>query len=133
VTEPGLRLPIGDEATITHAVLETRSFASGAGFNETDTSLIVTALSELAHNIRKYAKRGEVVVRTALAGGLNGIEIVASDRGPGIANVEEALQDHFSSSGTLGLGLPGVRRMMDEFEIESQPGEGTRVTVRKWL
>ena len=133
MTEPGLRLPISDEPTITHAVLEARSFAADAGFNEVDTSLIVTALSELAHNIRKYAGRGEISVRPALATSHNGIEIVASDRGPGIADLEAALRDHFSSSGTLGLGLPGVRRMMDEFEIESRPGAGTRVTVRKWL
>ena len=68
-----------------------------------------------------------------LYGGNRGIEIVAEDAGPGIADVKQAMQDRFSSSGTLGLGLPGVKRMMDEFELESQLGQGTRVRVRKWL
>jgi serine/threonine-protein kinase RsbT len=65
--------------------------------------------------------------------GCKGIEIEVSDHGPGIADVEGAMNDHFSSGGTLGLGLPGVKRMMDEFSLESSPGQGTRVTARKWI
>ena len=72
-------------------------------------------------------------MRPASAMGKRGVEIEVVDTGPGIADCEAAMDDHYSSGGTLGLGLPGVRRMMDEFSLESTPGEGTRVTVRKWL
>ncbi len=95
--------------------------------------MIATAVSELARNILKYADSGEIRLRVVAKGFRRGIEVVAEDRGPGISNPDEALKDHFSSSGTLGLGLPGVKRMMDEFQLESAPQQGTRVTVRKWL
>lgn len=94
--------------------------------------MVATAVSELAGNIIKYATRGEVVVRGVKERGRRGVEVVVSDNGPGIADVEQALQDHFSTSGTLGLGLPGVKRLMDQFSIESAPGRGTTVVACKW-
>ncbi len=84
-------------------------------------------------NILKYAGSGEIRLRRVTGADGRGVEIEAIDQGPGIADCEEAMNDHFSSGGTLGLGLPGVKRMMDEFSLESTPGEGTRVTARKWI
>ena len=95
--------------------------------------MIATAVSELVRNILKYAGNGEIWLRRIKEPSRRGIEIEALDRGPGIADCEAAMLDHVSSGGTLGLGLPGVRRMMDEFSLESTPGEGTRVTARKWI
>ena len=109
-----------------------RALATELGFSAVDATLIATAISELARNIVAYAQRGEIRLRTMQGSTRRGIEVVASDDGPGIADVRQALRDGFSTSGSLGLGLPGVRRLMDEFEVESQPGRGTRVTVRKW-
>jgi serine/threonine-protein kinase RsbT len=126
-------LPIGDEGDLTHAVLCAGRMAQDTGFDLVGRSAIMTALSELARNILKYAGRGEVVIARITGDRGAGVEIIARDRGPGIADVERALQDHFSTSGTLGLGLPGVRRLMAEFEIVSSPGQGTCVTARKWL
>ena len=126
------RLPVGDEVELMQAVVHAGRHARQVGFGEVDAAKVMTAASELARNILKYAGRGAILV-AGLDGprGL-GVEVVAEDSGPGIADVEAALRDHFSTAGTLGLGLPGVRRMMDEFEIASAPGRGTRVTVRKW-
>ena len=95
--------------------------------------MIATAVSELVRNILKYAGSGEIRLRRVKEKAGRGVEIEAVDHGPGISDCEAAMQDHFSSSGTLGLGLPGVKRMMDEFSLESAPGEGTRVTARKWI
>ena len=96
-------------------------------------NMIATALSELGQNILKYAERGEVSIEQISEGTRTGVQLTAQDQGPGIEDLEQAMTDHFSSSGTLGLGLPGVRRMMDEFKIDSAPQQGTVVTVRKWL
>ena len=114
-------------------VLESTLYSREAGFDETPSRMIATAVSELVRNILKYAGSGEIRLRRVKEPGRRGIEIEAADRGPGIADCKAAMDDHFSSGGTLGLGLPGVKRMMDEFSLESTPGEGTRVTVRKWI
>jgi serine/threonine-protein kinase RsbT len=95
--------------------------------------MIATAVSEVARNILEYAKRGEVVVSVVQRGDRRGLEVLARDRGPGIADVSRAMQDGFSTSRGLGLGLPGSRRLMDDFELESKVGLGTTVTMRKWL
>ncbi len=94
---------------------------------------LVTAASELGYNILRYAGRGQITVRIGVLGGRRVCELVAEDHGPGIADLALALQDNFSTGSGLGLGLPGVRRLMDTFDIASQPGRGTRVTVRRWL
>lgn len=106
--------------------------AHDLGFTGQDAQTVATAVSELVRNILKYAGMGEVRIDEVRKERNVGIRITASDRGPGIDDLEAAMSDHYSSSGTLGLGLPGVRRMMDEFEIGSTPGKGTDVVVFKW-
>lgn len=132
MTRERFRVPIRDESGVAWSIAEVKKVASDLGFEEHIQMMIATAVSELANNIIKYAGRGEIVIKKIARRNRMGIEIVAQDRGPGITNVKEALADHFSSSGTLGLGLPGVQRMMDEFDIQSHPGQGTTVIIRKW-
>lgn len=128
-----MRIWITSEASITQAVLAAKKFSVQVGFKDYQASMIASAVSELARNIEKYARRGEIVLRTVSQSYSTGIEIIAQDEGPGIANPEEAMKDHYSSSGTLGLGLPGVKRLMDEFDLKTEVERGTVITVRKWL
>jgi serine/threonine-protein kinase RsbT len=130
------RVQIKSDTDIVTARSQGRMLAIELGFSSGDSTLIATAISELARNILSYARQGEILIR-AINGsndGSNhsGILIVASDNGPGIADLRQALRDGFSTSGSLGLGLPGVRRLMDEFEITSEPMQGTTVKVKKW-
>ncbi len=127
------RTRVATEGDVLRAVLTARLAAREIGFDDGTQQMIATAASELARNILKYAGHGEVIVTETVRGKRRGIEVTVRDRGPGIADVDKALQDHFSSSGTLGLGLPGVKRMMDHFEIDSRSGHGTTVLIRKWL
>jgi len=111
-----------------------RAMAQQTGFSAGEATLIATAISELARNIVSYANQGSVTLRPVHgSNGATGLTIVASDSGPGIADLNLALRDGYSSSGGLGLGLPGVRRLMDEFDIASRAGSGTTVTITKWL
>ena len=126
-------LSIETDSDAGRAALESTQFALAAGFDDTPSRMIATAVSELARNILKYAITGEIRLRHVDGPNGRGIEIEAVDRGPGIEDPEAAMRDSFSSGGTLGLGLPGVRRLMDEFSLESTPGEGTRVTAVKWI
>lgn len=129
-----MRIPITKEQDVVRAVLEGTRRAAELGLDQVTRQRVSTAISELARNIIKYAGgKGAVIIRTVSESGRTGLEVVAADRGPGIENVEEALKDHFSSGGTLGLGLPGVQRLMDEFTIQSEPGVGTTVTARIWV
>jgi serine/threonine-protein kinase RsbT len=125
-------VPIDTDRDIVEARKRGRALADDAGFGLTDLAIIATAISELARNTLQYASGGQIVVRLAGDHDRRGIEIIAADDGPGIDDVPRALQDGYSTSGSLGLGLPGVRRLMDEFQIESQPGEGSVVTAKKW-
>jgi serine/threonine-protein kinase RsbT len=109
-----------------------RALAISMGFSAGDSTLIATAISELARNIVSYAKRGEIQLNAVHSSGREGIMVLAKDEGPGIRNIQLALQDGYSTSGSLGLGLPGVKRLMDEFEIISGNGSGTKVSVKKW-
>jgi serine/threonine-protein kinase RsbT len=127
-----IRVAINSDQDIVLARQKGRSLAIELRFSPVDATLIATAISELARNILAYARKGEITLRTVLAAGRQGILIVASDDGPGIRDINQALRDGFSTSGSLGLGLPGVRRLMDEFEISSRPGRGTKVAVKKW-
>ena len=124
---------IRTEIDASQAVLESTLYARTAGMEEAPSRMIATAVSELVRNILKYAGSGEIRLRQVRDMGSRGVEIEAIDKGPGIADCEAAMSDHFSSSGTLGLGLPGVQRMMDEFTLDSSPGNGTRVTACKWI
>lgn len=110
-----------------------RDLALRSGFTQTESTLIATAISELARNIVLYAKSGEMTLGLANHEDRSGIMIIARDNGPGIADLQRALVGGYSTSGGLGLGLPGVRRMMDEFDVHTKPGEGTAVTATKWL
>jgi len=125
-------VPIDCDRDIVEARQRGRQLADHAGFSLTDLAIIATAISELARNSLRYATGGQIVVRLAEDQNRRGIEIIAADDGPGIGDINQALQDGYSTSGSLGLGLPGVRRLMDEFQIESQPGEGSVVTAKKW-
>jgi len=127
-----VRVSIDCDADIVAARQKGRELASHCGFPSTDLAVVATAISELARNIVRYAVRGEVTLRLVDNNGKRGIEVVAADDGPGIPDIGLAMQDGYSTSGGLGLGLPGTRRLMDEFEITSAFGKGTTVTVRRW-
>jgi serine/threonine-protein kinase RsbT len=126
-------IPIQREADIVLARQRGRELAASVGFMSTDQTLIATAISEVARNILVYATQGEIVLGHADDGVRTGIRVIARDDGPGIADIELAMRKGFSTHRSLGLGLPGARRLMDDFEIESAPGKGTRITMRKWV
>ena len=109
-----------------------RDTAKNMGFGAIDQARIATAVSELARNIFLYAGTGTVTVREAERAGRRGIEIVCEDQGPGIANIDVVMQDGYSTSRGMGMGLPGAKRLMDDFEIRSQEGVGTTIVCRKW-
>lgn len=127
------RIPVRRDADVVAARQRGREVARELGFSATDLTLVATAISEIARNIVRFAERGEITFRTVVAGEREGLEIVARDVGPGIPDVEQALRDGYSTYGGMGLGLPGSRRLMDEFEVTSQVGEGTTVRMTKWL
>jgi serine/threonine-protein kinase RsbT len=127
-----VRVAIRTDADVVTARQEARTMGAGLGFSSTDLTLLATAISEIARNITTYAGEGEVALRALNDGARVGIEVVATDDGPGIDDVELAMQDGFTTGSGLGLGLPGTRRLVDEFELETQPGGGTRVRLVKW-
>lgn len=128
-----VRVAIASDDDVVAARQAGRRLAESLGLGTTDLTLVATAISEVARNITAYAGSGEILVRPIELNGAHGIEVVARDDGPGIADVDRALQDGFTTGGGLGLGLPGARRLMDDFEIVSQPGIGTTVTMTKWV
>jgi serine/threonine-protein kinase RsbT len=125
-------VPINTDIDVVAARQKGRELATVLGFVSTDSTLLATAISELARNIIRYAKKGEILIASVQSGDRVGITVVARDDGPGIANISLAMQDGFSTSGGLGLGLPGVKRMMDEFHLVSDANNGTKVTIKKW-
>ena len=127
-----IRIPIDSEADIVATRQQGRALAAELGFSSADLTLIATAISEVARNIVAYAKRGEIVLRHANQGSRRGIVVVARDKGPGIPDIAQAMQDGYSTSRGLGLGLPGAKRLMDEFDIASQVGKGTTIVMKKW-
>ncbi|MDM8516459.1 anti-sigma regulatory factor [Desulfobacterales bacterium HSG16] len=128
------RIDIEQESSIYKASEAARKIASKLGFDNIKQCKIATAVSELATNIHRYAGSGFILIRIIDIGSRQGVEIIAEDIGPGIADLKSALMDNFSTSaGSLGIGLPGTQRMMDEFEIESKTGKGTLVKIREWL
>lgn len=126
------RVEINHEADIVAARQIGRELSTELGFTSTDITLIATAISEVARNILVYAQYGEVRLRRITESPLEGVEVVAADTGPGIPDVDQAMQDGFSTGGSLGLGLPGARRLMDKFSITSEVGKGTTITMVKW-
>jgi serine/threonine-protein kinase RsbT len=127
-----IRVPIKSDADTVIARQQGRALAAQLGLSTSDQALVATAISELARNIVEYAKCGEIILELAERGNKRGVVVIARDEGPGIPDIERAMQDGFTTGHGLGLGLPGARRLMDEFEIVSQVGQGTTVTVRKW-
>jgi serine/threonine-protein kinase RsbT len=132
-TDTAITVAITHEADIVVARLKGRELAVQAGFAASELTLIATAISELARNIVVYAREGEIQLELHDRNGRRGLEVVARDRGPGIPDVSRAMRDGYSTSKSLGLGLPGARRLMDEFQIESVVGQGTTITMRKWV
>jgi serine/threonine-protein kinase RsbT len=128
------RIAIESDADVVTARQRARELAADLELSSTDQTLLATAISEVARNITTYAKRGEVSVSIVddETDGRRGIRVVASDNGPGIEDIDRALQDGYTTGGGLGLGLPGARRLVDDFHIESAPGRGTTVTLVKW-
>lgn len=126
-------VPIRSDLDIITARVEGRELAKELGFGVIDQARVATAISELTRNIVQYAEKGEAVMRSVDRDGRVGIEIVCQDHGPGIENVDLAMQDGFSTSTSLGMGLPGAKRLMDDFEIQSTVGVGTTIIIRKWL
>jgi len=128
-----VQITIETEADIVVARQKGRELAARGGFSTTDQTLIATAISEVARNIMQYARRGEIILSALEITGRRGIDVLARDDGPGIADLALAMQDGYSTGNSLGLGLPGVRRLMDEFNLESVPGRGTTVRLKKWV
>jgi serine/threonine-protein kinase RsbT len=127
------RIAIESDADVVTARQRARALAVELEMPSTDQTLLATAISEIARNITAYAERGEVVIeRVRDRNGREGVRVVARDEGPGIADLEMALTDGYTTGGGLGLGLPGARRLVDDFDIETAPGKGTTVTLIKW-
>ena len=126
-------IPIESDADVVTARQEARAMAGDLELTSTDQTLLATAISEVARNITTYAKRGEVELSVVKDdNGREGIQVIARDDGPGIENIERAMQDGYTSGGGLGLGLPGARRLVDDFDIQTAPGQGTTVTLVMW-
>ena len=131
---PGVEhVSVSRDADVVTARQKAREISARAGFSGTDQTVIATAISEISRNIVKFAERGEVVIRLMSEAGRRGVSVVARDVGPGIENPEQAMRDGYSTYHGLGLGLPGAKRLMDRFDLDSVPGEGTTVTMEKWL
>lgn len=110
-----------------------RNVAKELGFGTVDQARVTTAISELARNIYLYAGQGTVAIEKVQRNGKVGMKIIAMDEGPGIKDIRKVMEDGYTTSGGLGAGLPGVKRLMDEFDIDSTPGKGTRILATKWL
>ena len=130
--EDEVRVPIKGDADLVAARAEGRALAERLGFPRPDPVLIATAISEVARNIVVHVGHGEIILRPFEEPDRYGLVVIASDAGPGIRDVEAAVHDDYSGSGGLGLGLPGARRLMDDFEVVSGPDTGTTVTMTKW-
>ncbi len=125
-------VPIRVDADVLVARQKARELAKSLKFSASELTLIATAISEVARNIVTYAKHGEIMLKLVNQGRRRGIRVVAQDQGPGIADITRAMEDGFSTSSSLGLGLPGSKRLMDDFDIVSVLGKGTTVTMTKW-
>jgi serine/threonine-protein kinase RsbT len=127
-----LRVAIASDSDVVAARTEARALAAELNFTSTDVTLLATAISEVARNITTYAGEGEIVLSVVYNDDRAGIRVEARDRGPGIRDVERAMEDGYSTGSGMGLGLPGARRLTDEFAIDSRPGRGTTVVMVKW-
>ncbi len=128
-----VRIQVDRDVDIVSARQSGRELAATIGFGGSDLTLIATAISELARNMIVYAERGEIVLSVTRNGPRRGLQVIARDQGPGIADIELAMRDGYSTGMSLGLGLPGARRLMDELDVFSEVGKGTTVTMKKWI
>ena len=124
---------IMSDADIVTARQKGRALAKELGFEGGDITLVAAAISEVARNIVEYAKSGEIVFQSVTNGSKRGLCVTARDQGPGIPNINQAMQYGYSTRRGLGVGLPGAKLLMDEFEIVSEVGVGTTITMKKWL
>lgn len=131
MSEP-VRLPIAADVDVVEARQRGRALAADAGFSSAEQTVIAAAISEIARNIVMYAKQGEIILSLVQSGGRQGVAVVAIDEGPGIPDLKRAMQDGYSTADGVGTGLPGAKRLMDEFEVESVVGRGTTVKMTKW-
>jgi serine/threonine-protein kinase RsbT len=127
-----VRVVIESDSDLVDARAAARDLAARLGFSRTDATLIATAISEVARNIVVHVGHGAILMRPLYEDSRYGLEVVAEDKGVGIRDVQAALEDGYAGRGGLGLGLPGARRLMDDFEIETDADRGTRVTMKKW-
>ena len=127
-----LRLPIAADVDVVEARQQGRGLAAVAGFSSGEQTVIAAAISEIARNILMYAKKGEIILSLVQNGDRQGVSVVAIDQGPGITDIERAMQYGYSTSHGVGAGLPGAKRLMDDFDLQSTPGQGTTVTMTKW-
>ncbi len=130
--EDEVRIPINTDSDLVRARAQGRTMAQRLGFPRPDPTLIATAISELARNIVVHAGRGEIVLQPVEERNRYGLIVIAIDKGAGIRDIEAALEADYSGRGGLGLGLAGARRLMDEFELNSDADSGTSVTMKKW-
>jgi serine/threonine-protein kinase RsbT len=128
-----VRVPIERDEDVVIARQKGRELAAQTGFSNTDRTIIALAISEIARNIVSYARRGEISMSQVSDGVRLGIQIVAEDEGPGIPDIELAMRDGYSTAKSLGVGLPGTKRIMDEFELTSTVGKGTTIRMKRWL
>ncbi|EGQ25091.1 MULTISPECIES: anti-sigma regulatory factor [Sporosarcina] len=131
--EHGSSIEINTEWDIVAARQLGRNEAKETGFGTVDQARITTAISELARNIYLYAGKGVIKIEPVRAGQRTGLIITASDEGPGITDLQKVMEDGFTTSGGLGAGMPGVKRLMDDFRVETEVGIGTTITATKWL
>lgn len=127
-----LRLPIAADVDVVEARQQGRALAAVAGFSSGEQTVIAAAISEIARNILMYAKKGEIFLSLVTNSDRQGVVIVAKDQGPGIPDLDRAMQYGYSTSHGVGAGLPGAKRLMDEFEVDTVVGQGTTITMRKW-
>ncbi|MFT7158734.1 MAG: serine/threonine-protein kinase RsbT [Parvicella sp.] len=135
VNSPKLKtktVAVNDDVDVAYAALAAKNYAKEIGFSTASQYMISTAVSELARNMFIYAKKGIISMSFFSENSKSGIEIVAEDFGPGIQDIDKAMEENFSTGGTMGVGLPGTKRLMDYFKIESKIGVGTKVVTRKW-
>ena len=131
-SEAEVRLAIAVDSDLVTARAQGRAMAEQLGFPRPDPTLIATAISEVTRNILVHVGEGELILRPVFEANRDGLVVIATDDGPGIRDVESALRDDYSGRGGLGLGLPGARRLMDDFELTSDADSGTTVTMIKW-
>ena len=127
------KMDIIGESDVAYASLGAKNYAKEIGFSKTEQYMVSTAVSELAQNIFTYAKQGTIYLNLIKDNSKIGIEVVAEDSGPGIQDIDKAMEDNFSTGGTMGVGLPGTKRLMDDFQIDAHRTQGTKITVRKWI